>query len=78
MKQLAIDWGDLALAFDSSFGEMSYYLDIETGQVLVVTDETRWAMEQIYEAQYDPDNPDAFDLETALSQSDLRDPIVSI
>jgi hypothetical protein len=73
MKQLAIDWGDLALAFDSSFGEMSYYLDIETGQVLVVTDEARWAMEQIYEAQYDPDNPDAFDLETALSQSDLHD-----
>lgn len=34
MKQLAIDWGDLALAFDSSLGQMSHYLDMETGQVL--------------------------------------------
>lgn len=72
MKQLAIDWGDLALAFDSSLGQMSHYLDMETGQVLVVTDEARRAMEQIYEAQYDPDNPDAFDLELALSQSDFH------
>lgn len=73
MRQLAIDWGDLALAFDSSFGEMSYYLDTEAGQVLGVTGDARRAMEKIYEAQYDPDNPDAFDLEKALSQSGLHD-----
>ena len=73
MKQLAIDWGDLALAFDSSLGQMSHYLDMETGQVLVVTDEARRAMEQIYEAHYDPDNPDVVDLESVLSQSALID-----
>ncbi|MCL4267614.1 MAG: UPF0158 family protein [Anaerolineae bacterium] len=73
MKQLAIDWDDLTLAFDSSFGEMSHYLDTETGQVLTVTDEIRRALGQIYEGYYNPDNPDAFDMEQALAGADLRD-----
>ena len=73
MKRLALDWGELSMAFDNSFWEMNYYLDTETGQVLVVTDEASRELEQIYEEHYDPDNPDAFDIELALSQSRLRD-----
>jgi hypothetical protein len=34
MKQVAIDWGELTMAFESSFWGMSYYLDTETGQVI--------------------------------------------
>jgi hypothetical protein len=73
MKQLAIDWDDLSLAFDSSFGEISYYLDTETGQVLTVTDESRRKLEQIIEEYDNPGNPDAFDIEQALARADLRD-----
>jgi hypothetical protein len=39
-RKLKIDLGELAFAFDSGFGETSYYLDLETGNVVVVTDDT--------------------------------------
>lgn len=70
IKQLAIDWSELTLAFDSSSWQLSYYLDTETGQVLAMTDETRQELEQIYEEYFDEDNPDAFDIEAVLAQRD--------
>ncbi len=73
MKKIPIEWGDLELAFDNSFWEISYYLDKETGQTLMVTDETRQELERIYEAYFDPDAPNEFDLEAALAQSHLPD-----
>jgi len=73
MKKLAIDWAELAMAFDNSGWEMSHHLDTETGQVIMVTEDANQQLEQIYEEFYDPDDPDAFDLEHALSQVDLRD-----
>jgi hypothetical protein len=73
MKQVAIDWGELTMAFESSFWGMSYYLDTETGQVLSVTDEARRWLEEINEEAFDPDNPDAFDIEAALTEVDLHD-----
>jgi hypothetical protein len=73
MKKLAIEWSELSLAFDDSFRGVRTYLDTETGQMLTVTEEANQRLEQIYEEFYDPDNPDAFDLELALSQVDLRD-----
>ena len=71
MRKLAIDWGDLELAFDNSFFEFSHYLDTETGEVLVVTEDARRELEQIYEEFYDPDHPEAFKLEDVLSQVNL-------
>ena len=38
MRKLAINWVELELAFDNSSYEFAYYLDTETGKVLVVTD----------------------------------------
>lgn len=73
MKQLAIDWIELTTAFDSAFPEISHYLDTETGQVLMVTDEIRWELESIAEEYYDPDDPDAFDIEAVLAEIDLPD-----
>jgi hypothetical protein len=32
MKQLAIDWGELSMAFDSSFWGASYYLVCFSGE----------------------------------------------
>ena len=63
MKQLAIDWIELSAAFDNTFSETSHYRDTETGQVLVVTEEVHWQLESIAEDYFDPNDPDAFDLE---------------
>ena len=41
MHKLKIDWGDLELAFDNGSYEMSYFLDLETGEVPLVADEDR-------------------------------------
>ncbi|HEX6384823.1 MAG TPA: UPF0158 family protein [Anaerolineae bacterium] len=73
MKKLPISRFPLEMAFDNSSWEMSYYLDLETGEVLVVTDEARRQLEAIYEEYYDPDAPEDFDMDAALAQSGLRD-----
>ena len=39
----------------------------------MVTDETRWKMESIAEEYFDPDDPDAFDIEAILAEVDLQD-----
>ncbi len=71
MKRLAIDWIELDAAFDSSFPEVNHHPDTETGRVLTVTDETRRQLESIAEEYYDPDDPDAFDIEAILAEIDL-------
>jgi hypothetical protein len=45
-RKLEIDWGELSAAFQSGFSEMQYYLDLETGKVVMVTDEARWYLEE--------------------------------
>jgi hypothetical protein len=53
MRKLNIEISDLEMAFDSS-GEMTnYYLDIETGDVLSITDEDNRLLEQLSENYYD-------------------------
>jgi hypothetical protein len=37
--KLTIDLSDLEMAFEHAGLEMSYYLDLETGEVVLVTDE---------------------------------------
>ena len=49
MPKLEIDWGDLAMAFENASWMMNYYLDSETGQVLLVSDEDQGALEEIRE-----------------------------
>jgi len=49
MRQLKVDLGDLAFAFESGFQELSNYLDLETGAIVVVTDDTRHELEAIYD-----------------------------
>ena len=74
MKRLNIDWGELEAAFANPYPwQMNYYLDIDTGHVLMVADETRSQLEQIYEAHFDPDAPEVFDIEAVLAQTDLPD-----
>lgn len=45
LRRLQIDLIELEVAFDNSSPEMSYYLDLETGHVVLVTNEARRAIE---------------------------------
>lgn len=63
-RKLKIDWTELNAAFQTSSWEMHHYLDLETGEVVMVTDEANryleesldeelpdWMQEMIKEAQ---------------------------
>jgi hypothetical protein len=40
MNQLSVSWPNLEEAFENSFAKQHYFLDQETGLVILVTDET--------------------------------------
>ena len=48
-RRLKVDLSELEAAFDDTSWERSYYLDLETGETVMVTDETRQQLERIYE-----------------------------
>jgi hypothetical protein len=45
MRRLPIDLIEMEIAFDNTSPEMSYYLDLETGRVVLVTSEARKTLE---------------------------------
>jgi len=53
MRQLKIDLSELEMAFDSGSEMISYYLDIDTGEINSVSDEERSLLETIYASYYD-------------------------
>lgn len=71
MKKIKMSLGELKYAFEDASWETSRYLDLETGQVMMVTDEMRWELESIYEEVYDPDAEQPIDLAEILQQRDL-------
>jgi hypothetical protein len=46
MRKLEIIWGELEVAFQSNSWDMHFYLDLETGGVVMVTDEVARYVEQ--------------------------------
>jgi predicted nucleotidyltransferase len=58
---------------EDASGMADHYLDLETGQVIMITDETRWELEEIYQEFYDPETKEPVDLAEVLRQSDLPD-----
>ena len=73
MKILAINWTELEEGFDNSSYEFDYYLDTETGQVLMVTEEARMQLETVYQQYGNVDEGEVFDLAAVLSQTDLQE-----
>ena len=71
MRKIRVDLGELMYIFDDASWETSHYLDLETGQVVMITDETRWELERIYE-EHDPEEQ-PFDLAEILQQRDLSE-----
>ncbi len=56
MNKLEVDLGELELAFESGSWESSYYLELETGRIILITEETQRELEIIFEEAYDPES----------------------
>jgi hypothetical protein len=72
-RKLKVDIDELISAMDDASYEHNYYLDVKTGRILLVTNETRSQLEEIYEAAPDEQSDEEFDLESSLEQLDLPD-----
>ena len=57
-RRLKVDLSELEVAFDDASWERSYYLDLETGKVLMVTEEIRQELERVYEEAMPEDRTD--------------------
>jgi hypothetical protein len=53
MRYRKIDISELEIAVESGFEMISYYLDLDTGEVISVSEEARGILETIYESYYD-------------------------
>jgi predicted nucleotidyltransferase len=73
MRKMKVDMAELGIAFEDASQMVNHYLDLETGQVIAVTNETHWSLEAIYEEYHDPDSDQPFDLAEVLRQSDMAD-----
>lgn len=71
MKNLAINLDDVAAAFEYTSWETKHYLDLETGQVIMVALDTYRELEYLYEETYNPEAEASFDLAEVLQQHDL-------
>ncbi|MGC9523549.1 MAG: UPF0158 family protein [Anaerolineae bacterium] len=70
-RKLKVDLGELALALANDSYEMRYYLDLETGKILLVTDESARLLEDIYDEIYDGEDNRVVSLEAYLDDHDL-------
>lgn len=70
MQRLRIDLAELADAFEHSGAEISYYLDLENGAVVMLGQATRHMLDQLYETVA-PGERQSFDLDAALARREL-------
>jgi len=73
-RKVKVDLDELGAAFELNFPGSHYYLDLETGWVVMTTDETRWKLEELYDEIYDEEGNRVIPLENLLQQrDDLQD-----
>lgn len=68
MRKLKVDLDDLQEALDNDFPEHRYFLDLETGKVVSITDDTSRELEDLYAKL-----PEEADVAEAIRQRDLQD-----
>jgi hypothetical protein len=52
-RKLKVDMVELDAALQTNSYEMRYYLDLETGHIVMITQEISWELERIYDEIYD-------------------------
>jgi Uncharacterised protein family (UPF0158) len=73
LRKLKVDLAALEEAFDNTSSELHYYLDLQTGEVVLVADEIRRELEGIYEELNDAGDQEFKHLAAMLNQSRLPD-----
>ena len=71
-RRLRVGLDELDYAFGNSTSDLSFYLDVETGQVLEIMDEFRHKLDEIYE-EYVDETDEEVDLPQLLASIDLKD-----
>jgi hypothetical protein len=72
MRHLKIDISELELAFAGVFEMISYYLDLDTGEVISVSQEARNVLDTIYGSYYD-EQSQIVDWESAFENERVPD-----
>ena len=73
-RKVKVDMSELSAAFELNFAEINTYLDLETGQVVSVDDETRATLEELYDEIYDEQGNRTISLQDHLAErDDLQD-----
>jgi hypothetical protein len=72
MRQLKIGLSELELTLESGSDMISFYLDLETGEVFRISDEERSLLESIYESYYD-EQSETVDWVNAFEKEHLPD-----
>ncbi len=69
-RKVKVDMSELSAAFELNFAEINTYLDLETGQVMSVDDETRHTLEELYDEIYDEQGNRTISLKDHLAERD--------
>jgi hypothetical protein len=72
-RKLKVDLAELALAFENSNWETDYFLDLETGKVIMVEETAFRDLESIVEDYEDDEEQEDADLTEVLDAMDLED-----
>lgn len=73
MRRLKLDLSDLVEAFEDASPEIGRFLDLETGQVIVITDEVREELNKIYTLVYGKSGEEKTPFDEALRRRNLPD-----
>ena len=73
VRKLKVDLADLEIALDTASYEMHFYLDLETGQVIMIMEEFEATLEEIYDEICDDTGNRTVSLEDHLQQRDDPD-----
>ena len=72
MRNINIDLSELGMAFENYDTQISYYLDLETGEVLFVNHDDRSWLESLYEDYYD-EQTESLDWERVFLEEGMQD-----
>jgi len=73
-RKIKVDMDELDTALNWSMSEWNHYLDLETGKVIGIDDETRQMLEELSKEMYDEQDHQIMSLEKLLQQrDDIRD-----
>jgi hypothetical protein len=68
-RKLRVDLSELEFAIDQHDPEITYYLDLETGRIVPLSDTTRYELESMLE-EYDGEEPD---LPSLIAELEVQD-----